>query len=89
MVLKWNMFAGGSFAVEGKRSYQATTPYGKYDIDPISTQYGRHRGYQTYFLDTKGKLRGGLWLSLGLYRSPNEAKKICREHFERYFNTER
>lgn len=84
-VLKWSMYAGGTSAAEGKHGYDATFPQGKYSIQPVSTSSGRHRGYSTHFINDRGALVGGLWQNLGLFRSPNEAKRKCLEHYQLNF----
>jgi len=80
----WNMFAGGTGAAEGKHSYQKQTDVGEYDIQPFTTASGRHAGYQLHHVDTKGvrarKGQGGLWLSLGVFRSPGKAKSAASKH---------
>ncbi len=83
--LKWHVSAGGTAAARGKRGYDTVFASGKYIVQPVSNQYGHHRGYQVYFLNTKGELEGGLYQSLGLFRSPNEAKGVCKKHFDKHF----
>ena len=50
----WDMYAGGTGAVPGKRSYGLTLPgIGSLSIDPISSERGVHLGYSlhgTYLL---------------------------------------
>lgn len=81
LTLKWNMFAGGTGAAEGKHSYQAKVDEGEYDIQPVSNEHGRHLGYRLHFVNSKGKLPGGLWQDLGLLRSPGAAKSKAKEHY--------
>ena len=83
--MKWSMFAGGTGAASGKHGYAAVGSFGEYMIQPVSTQYGRHKGYQEYFINNKGKLPGGLYQSLGLFRSPNEAKGAAIRHYQKHF----
>ena len=83
--MKWLVSAGGTFAAEGKYSYRTITKYGDYFIQPITTRYGRHAGWQTYFLNTKGNLRGGLWQLIGTFSSPNLAKGASIKHFNKHF----
>ncbi len=88
--LKWNTFAGGTAADQGKHSYQAKFRFGEYDIKPPKS---RHWGYTLFFVNSKGALKGsgGLWQQVGrLYASPNLAKGAAREHYLRHFtNTAR
>lgn len=81
--MKWNTFAGGTSAVEGKRGYQARTKFGIYDIS--APQIIGRRGYLLYFINDKGILRGGLWQKIGVYVSPNEAKGAAKKHFSEHF----
>jgi len=91
--LRWGMHAGGTGAASGKHGYTAYPSHGytaypsegSYHIDPISTVYGRHRGYKLMFADTGGRLGGLLWRDLGIHRSPNEAKQAAKKHFSGYF----
>lgn len=93
--LAWSTFAGGTSAAEGKHGYSVRTEVGEYHISPVSTQYGRHRGYLARFANTRG-VPGitGLWSGIGdkgeplalhaerIYRSPQAAKKAARLHYE-------
>ena len=82
MKLKWQIFAGGTCAAEGKYAYHAKTDHGEYDISPVTTATGRHAGYLIHFVNTKGKVKGGLWHNLGTCRSPNAAKRLATDHYE-------
>ncbi len=44
---KWSAYAGGTMAAEGKHGYSFTHPTNgkQYNIDPISSEHGRHLGY--------------------------------------------
>ena len=93
--LKWSTYEGGTFAAPGKKGYGATTEIGNYKIDPISSDQGRHQGYTLRFENVRGRVEGGLhqWIDQAtgraqhytgrFFRSPNQAKKAAREHYER------
>ena len=83
--MKWSMFAGGTGAASGKHGYDTRGTFGEYNIQPICSRHGLHLGYRLHFLNTKGKLRGGLWQELGIFRSPNEAKGAAKKHYQHYF----
>lgn len=77
----WSVFAGGTGAAEGKHSYSIRPAAGvAYYIQPVTTQYGRHRGYLLQQSDQTGRSGPGLWRDLGMFRSPNAAKKAARIH---------
>lgn len=82
--MMWSVAAGGTSAASDKYSYSTTTEFGEYRIWPVShrNDVEHHLGYRAFFLNTKGKLSGGLWQTL----NPNglvdlrTAQKLCREH---------
>jgi len=82
---KWGTYAGGTFAQEGKHGQSLYIGEGHYSIQPISWPNGRHRGYLVHFIDDKGKLGRGLWNELGIARSPNAGKALCKAHYARHF----
>lgn len=97
---KWNMYAGGTAAAEGKHSYDVRGDFGLYSVDPISTSSGRHLGYRVKFANEKGKLSGrGLWSELDengemqsygsfrgkLFNSPQSAMGAAKRHYDKYF----
>jgi hypothetical protein len=82
---KWGTFAGGTFAEEGKHGQSLYIREGHYSIQPISWPNGRHRGYLVHFIDDKGKLGRGLWNELGIARSPNAGKALCKAHYAKHF----
>jgi hypothetical protein len=87
-ISKWNMYAGGSFAAEGKRSYDFYVPEGQYTISPISSGHGRHVGYSLKFAATGKQPRGnhgGLWHDLGMHRSPQAAASAATKHYAESF----
>lgn len=82
-VSKWHMSAGGTSAAEGKHGYSHHTEHGEYHIAPVTSERGRHRGYQLHFAHTKGTgnlPHGGLWHNLGLHASPQRAASRAAEH---------
>lgn len=84
---KWDMFAGGTGAAEGKHSYSFIVPEGKYYISPYTTR-NRHAGYLLKFAATGGRPRGthgGLWHGLGEHRSPARAASAAAKHYARGF----
>jgi hypothetical protein len=83
-IVKWNMFAGGTGAEEGKHGYQHPTPKGNYHIFPVSNQSGRHKGYQLYHTDDHGVRGGGLWQDLGIHSSPAKAAAKASAHFHTF-----
>lgn len=82
---RWNMYAGGTSAAEGKRAYDIRGDFGLYSIQPLTTPQGRHRGYLVQFADEKGRLGGGLWTNLGLVHSPSAGVGQAREHYAHHF----
>ena len=82
---KWGTYAGGTAAAEGKHGQSLYIGQGHYSIQPISWPNGRHRGYLVHFIDDKGKLGRGLWNELGIARSPNAGKALCKAHFAKHF----
>lgn len=87
-VSKWDMFAGGTSAAEGKHSYSFIVPEGKYYISPYTTRHGRHAGYLLKFSATGGRPRGthgGLWHDLGEHRSPASAASAAAKHYAKGF----
>lgn len=88
-IAKWNTFAGGTGAAEGKHSYSYVTGIkGEYHISPFTRKYGRHAGYILRYAATGGQPRGshgGLWHDLGTFRSPAAAAKAARLHYARSF----
>lgn len=90
-ISKWNTYAGGTSAAPEKHGYyDIRGPFGLFTIDPISTQYGRHRGYKLSFANEKGLIlegiHGGLWHDLGMYRSPQLAATAARKFYETYLS---
>lgn len=90
---RWQTFSGGTGAAEGKHSYSRRMAHGEYHVNPISSHYGRHRGYSATFADTKGQMGGGLWHTVTpegslknfnghepTFRSPNQAKRAAMTH---------
>lgn len=88
-IAKWNTFAGGTGAAEGKHSYSYKAGIkGEYHIWPYTTRHGRHAGYALKYAATGGQPRGshgGLWHELGTYSSSASAAKAAREHYQRSF----
>ena len=80
--MKWATYAGGTFAAAGKYAYDTHLPFGEYHISAVSFSNGRHKGYHLMFANTKGKLKGGLWQDLGMFRSPNAAKGAAVKHYD-------
>jgi len=84
----WNQFAGGTSAAEGKHSYQFNHPTGQtYSIDPISNQYGRHRGYRLGVYPAQAGLHGTIDQSgneqsmfAPLHRTPAQAVTAAKLH---------
>lgn len=85
---KWNMYAGGTSAEEGKHSYDYVDKFGtKWSIAPISNKWGRHIGYNlTAFRLAKNTGYswidpvGNVWfVPTKLFRSPQEAVKIAKK----------
>jgi hypothetical protein len=85
-LLTWHMYAGGISAASGKHGYSAHTAHGQYQVQPVTTKWGRHRGYLVHFINDKGELRGGLWQELGLTYSPNEGKRTSKAHYLKHFS---
>ncbi len=86
----WNFYAGGTGVPRGVHSYDLYVPVGQYVIDPVTSAWGRFRGYRLTFLDSKGMLVGigagaGLWKDLGMFRDPRKAARAAEEHFDYYF----
>lgn len=81
----WHTFAGGTCAADGKNSYLSKTNLGDYHIDPVSSpnNVNRHIGYLVRFSNIFGLLEGGLWQQIGPLVNLREAKKLCREHYEK------
>ncbi len=81
-LVKWNMYAGGTGAAEGKHAYDFYLPNGgQYSIQPISGTYGRHRGYHLDFADVASRTgTAGLHKDLGMFRSPQEAASAAAAH---------
>jgi len=84
MSFKWNTYAGGTFAAPDKHGYSARTNLGTYDIQPVSFSSGKHRGYRLHFINDKGKLAGGLYQEIGMFRSPNAAKSASIKHYNKH-----
>lgn len=67
-VLRWNMYAGGTGAAEGKHAYDAMTAIGTYHIDPVHDTHGRHHGYKLRFSVAPGRSSvlplPGLWSAI-------------------------
>lgn len=82
---KWNQYAGGTYAEEGKHGHDVHTEHGTYNISPFSDTRGKHKGYQAYFINDKGHLPGGLWQDMGVYRSPQQGKTAARMHYQKNF----
>ncbi|HSX22282.1 MAG TPA: hypothetical protein VLE97_05855 [Gaiellaceae bacterium] len=83
-VTKWNMYAGGTGAAEGKHSYDLYVPEGQYTISPYTRRGGRHAGYLLKFAATGGRPRGshgGLWHDLGSHASPQKAASAAAKHY--------
>ena len=81
---KWNTYAGGTGAAEGKHSYDLYVPEGQYTISPYTRRGGRHAGYLLKFAATGGKPRGshgGLWHDLGSHASPQKAASAAAKHY--------
>ena len=80
----WNMFAGGTAAAPGKHAYSLIVPEGEYHVSPVSSQYGRHRGYNLSFAARQRPRgsHGGLWHDLGMHRSPAAAAGAARKHYK-------
>jgi len=82
----WTMYAGGTSAAPGKHSYDLYIAPGnlaggqrQYSIHPISSQYGRHKGYH---LSVAGSPEySGLHHDLGMFRSPQSAASAARKHY--------
>lgn len=83
-VTKWNTYAGGTGAAEGKHSYDLHVPEGQYTISPYTRSGGRHAGYLLKFAATGGRPRGshgGLWHDLGSHASPQKAASAAAKHY--------
>jgi hypothetical protein len=83
-VSKWNTYAGGTGAAEGKHSYDLHVPEGQYTISPYTRSGGRHAGYLLKFAATGGRPRGshgGLWHDLGSHPSPQKAASAAAKHY--------
>jgi hypothetical protein len=87
-IAKWNTYAGGTAAAEGKHSYDFYVPEGQYTISPISSRHGRHIGYSlklaAQFKQPRGS-HGGLWHDLGMHRSPQAAASAAKKHYAESF----
>ena len=90
---EWHTFAGGTSAEEGKYGHGITRNGVQWDIQPVSTKFGRHVGYQLWAFGLPGT-RGYAWFNAkgemnfiggGLHNSPATASKIAREVHEKYF----
>ena len=90
-IANWRMYAGGTSAAQGKHSYQFDYMNVTYNIDPISSQYGRHLGYSLTASGAHGER--GLWATITpegraapfnghapAYRSPQAAATAARKH---------
>ena len=87
-IAKWNTYAGGTGAAEGKHSYDLFVPEGQYTISPYTRSGGRHAGYLLKFAATGSRPRGthgGLWHDLGSHRSPQAAASAATKHYTRGF----
>lgn len=80
-IAKWNVFAGGMGAPEGKNSYSYKADHGEYHISPVGP-----RGYSLQFAhtnqtpETQGLYGTGLWTHLGMHSSPAAAASQARQH---------
>lgn len=88
-VTKWNTYAGGTGAAEGKHSYDLYVPEGQYTISPFNyPRSPRHAGYMLKFAATGGRPRGGsggLWHDLGSHSSPQKAASAAAAHYAKGF----
>lgn len=89
-IAKWSTYAGGTAAAYGKRgySYKHGGTGKTYNIQPVSTVYGRHKGYQLTVWPADKGLHG--WIGPdgkddsngqgGLHRSPQAAASAANKH---------
>lgn len=94
---KWNVYAGGTGAAPGKRSYDVEigdwrAGGKKYDISPYTTQWGRHAGYFLSVFPGSHSGHAGIGPDGGevmlnsrasTFRSPQAAAKAARAHMAR------
>lgn len=97
---KWDTFAAGTSAAEGKNSYSIRADGGggpngtvMYSVDPISNSTGRHQGYSLKAFGIPGE-PGWRWIgangklsangSGGLFSKPQEAVKIAQQIHDQY-----
>ena len=80
--MKWETYAGGVFAAEGKHSYVARTSKGAYLVSPVSSKHNvnRHIGYVVDFVNTTGGFGRGLYQQLGSLCTLREARQRCKTH---------
>ena len=88
--LSWNMYAGGTSAAEGKRSYDAHGWFGQFVINPPSVMRPRS-GYSLQWANSKGLLvthtHMGLWHDVGQgYRSPASAKAAAQAYIDKHLS---
>ncbi len=97
---KWDTFAGGTGAAEGKNSYGIRADGGvgpngmvQFSVDPISNSSGRHQGYSLKSFGLPGE-PSWRWISptgmlspngnARLFSRPQEAVKVAQEVYEKY-----
>ncbi len=83
--LVWSVSAGGTGARADKYGYSARPDgLGEYHISPVSSRHNvnRHVGYVVHYVNTAGRVGGGLWHQLAATPvNLATAKRICREHW--------
>lgn len=70
-LLKWNTYAGGTSALEGKHAYDARMPEGEFHIWPPEQRGGGYKLQAFGF--------GESWRSHGIFRSPQAAKSAAEK----------